>query len=107
MYDIIRNGQTAYQVGDNLNLWDFTYVENVAYAHVLAVENLLTPPHDLKHGSAAGEAFFITNGQPVYFWDFARGVWAAFGHVNPRRVFIPMSLGYWVGLGLLWPFAQS
>ena len=99
LYDVIRNGQTAFQVGDNSNLWDFTYVDNVAYAHILAAENLLTPEENLEHGSAAGETFIITNGEPVYFWDFARGVWASFGHVNPKRFYIPMSLGYWAGLG--------
>ena len=58
MYDVIRNGQTAFQVGDNSNLWDFTYVDNVAHAHILAAENLMTPEKELKHGSAVGEAFF-------------------------------------------------
>jgi sterol-4alpha-carboxylate 3-dehydrogenase (decarboxylating) len=99
LYDVIRNGQTAFQVGDNSNLWDFTYVDNVAYAHILAAENLLATEKDLEFGSAAGETFIITNGEPVYFWDFARGVWAGFGHVNPKRIYIPMSLGYWAGLG--------
>jgi len=74
-------------------------VDNVAYAHILAAENLLTPEKDLALGSAAGETFLITNGEPVYFWDFARGVWAGFGHVNPKRIYIPMALGYWAGLG--------
>jgi len=99
LYDVIKNGQTAFQVGDNTNLWDFTYVDNVVYAHILAAENLLTPKDKLDSGAAAGEAFLITNGQPLYFWDFARGVWASFGHVNPRAVYIPMSLGFWLGLG--------
>ena len=25
----------------------------------------------------AGQAFFITNGEPVYFWDFVRLIWLA------------------------------
>ena len=98
MYDVVRNRQTAFQVGDNSNLWDFTYVDNLAQAHVLAAENLLTPETEVEHETAAGQAFMITNGQPVYFWDFARACWAAFGHVNPRRIYIPMSLGYLLGL---------
>ena len=98
-YDVIRRGQTHFQVGDNLNLWDFTYVDNAAYAHVLAAENLMTPVEKLQNGSARGEAFFITNGQPVYFWDFARGCWAEFGHVSSRKFILPMSLGWWAGLG--------
>jgi len=96
-----------FQIGGNVNLWDFTYVDNVAYAHVLAAENLVTPVEKLKNGSAAGEAFMITNGEPVYFWDFARGVWAAFGHVNPRKLVIPMFLGYWMGLGYSKPFVTN
>ena len=107
MYDVIKNGQTAFQIGDNTNLWDFTYVDNVAHAHILAAENLLTPEKDLDFGSAAGQTFLITNGQPVYFWDFARGIWAAFGHVNPRKVYIPMALGYWLGLGSARPLPRK
>ncbi len=41
-----------------------------------------------------GEAFFITNGEPVYFWDFMRAVWHAMGDPLDRRVMkIPKSLG--------------
>ena len=37
-----------------------------------------TPP--LEHEKVDGEVFIITNDSPVYFWDFARAVWAAAGH---------------------------
>ena len=79
MVSAYRKGQTKFQVGDNNNLFDFTYVENVAHGHLLAVQALLqthtlaTAPLDYE--KVDGEAFFITNGQPVYFWDFARAVW--------------------------------
>ncbi|EOA88980.1 erg26 [Exserohilum turcicum] len=83
-----RKGQTKFQVGDNTNLFDFTYVENVAHGHVLAVLALLhthkvlpTIPLDIER--VDGEAFFITNGQPVYFWDFARKVWHEAGDRVP------------------------
>jgi sterol-4alpha-carboxylate 3-dehydrogenase (decarboxylating) len=33
----------------------------------------------------AGQAFFITNGEPVYFWDFPRAIWKSLGHVSERR----------------------
>ncbi|KAF1951870.1 C-3 sterol dehydrogenase/C-4 decarboxylase family protein [Byssothecium circinans] len=77
-------GQTKFQVGDNENLFDFTYVGNVAYGHLLAAQALLQthrilPTVPLDTERIDGEAFFITNGQPVYFWDFARGVWHAAG----------------------------
>lgn len=44
---------------------DFTYVENVAHAHVCAAEAL-----DSRMVSVAGMAFFITNLEPIKFWDF-------------------------------------
>ncbi|KAL8817237.1 MAG: hypothetical protein Q9223_003888 [Gallowayella weberi] len=75
--------QTKFQLGENNNLFDFTYVGNAAHAHILAAIALLTTAEKnivpLDHERADGEAFFITNMQPVYFWDFARAVWSAAG----------------------------
>lgn len=80
-------GQTNIQVGDNLNLFDFTHVVNVAHAHHLACAALLAtyereaggsgPPLDYE--KVDGEAFFITNDTPCYFYDFARLCWASAG----------------------------
>lgn len=88
MISAFRNGQTKFQVGENVNLFDFTYVENVAYGHLLAVQALLhthrmLPTIPLDTERVDGEAFFITNGQPVYFWDFARAVWHEAGDRRP------------------------
>ncbi|KAK5654996.1 hypothetical protein OQA88_6755 [Cercophora sp. LCS_1] len=83
MVNIYRQGRTGVQVGNNDNLFDFTYVENVAHGHLLAARALLltaassTVPLDTER--VDGEAFFITNDSPVYFWDFCRAVWAAAG----------------------------
>lgn len=42
----------------------------------------------------AGEAFYITNGEPVAFWSFARAVWFEYnGHVPPFTVKLPEGLG--------------
>ncbi|CAI6331593.1 unnamed protein product [Periconia digitata] len=84
MISACRKGQNKFQVGDNTNLSDFTYVENVVYGHLLAAQALLQthniiPTIPLDNEKVDGEAFFITNGQPVYFWDFARAVWHAAG----------------------------
>ena len=74
-----RRGQSKFQLGNNENLFDWTYVGNVAHAHLLAVIALLqtskmnTTPLDTER--VDGEAFFITNDSPVPFWDFARAVW--------------------------------
>ncbi|RFU29203.1 hypothetical protein B7463_g7142, partial [Scytalidium lignicola] len=80
---VLKNNQTRYQLGENTNLFDFTYVENIAHAHCLAARALLqtysasTAPLDYE--KVDGEAFFITNDSPLYFWDFARAVWKAGG----------------------------
>lgn len=83
-----HNRQTKFQIGVNENLFDFTYVENVAQAHLLAVQALLhthsmLPTIPLDSEKVDGEAFLITNGQPVYFWDFARAVWHECGDRLP------------------------
>ncbi len=80
----LAKGQTKFQLGENENLFDCTYVGNVAYAHVLAAVALmdthgLGSTQPLDHERVDGEAFFVTNGEPVYFWDFVRSVWRAGG----------------------------
>jgi sterol-4alpha-carboxylate 3-dehydrogenase (decarboxylating) len=149
---VLNEGRAHFQIGDNTNLFDWTYVGNVAHAHVLAADKLVPqapstpdmiaqaldtalPSIDLTTGqhrvptssarplgpyverlenadaiiaafegpykperpvvrsrfdqlsdtalkragtdplTVAGQAFFITNGEPVYFWDFARRLW--------------------------------
>ncbi|WVQ83349.1 hypothetical protein IAT38_005488 [Cryptococcus sp. DSM 104549] len=168
-YGVVKNGQTKWQIGDNTNLGDFTYVGNVAHAHLLAADKLDTiypfsalrqplPPIDISLGEhrvptsaarpigpnksptqadllaakrfdeglvdesdlrpvlrtrmdqfsaasqkdeggdeegipIAGQAYFITNGEPIYFWDFARTIWRQLGHVPPYTIVLPTALG--------------
>ncbi|XXG94638.1 hypothetical protein Hte_000895 [Hypoxylon texense] len=81
--NIYREGKDKVQVGANANMFDFTYVENVAHAHLLAARALLvthasaTAP--LDHEKVDGEAFIITNESPVYFWDLMRAIWREAG----------------------------
>ena len=57
-----RNGKMKYVIGDGKNLMDFTYVGNVAQAHLEAAAHLsLTSP-------LAGSPYFITNDDPLPFW---------------------------------------
>lgn len=165
-----KNRQTHMQIGDNNNLFDWTYVTNVADAHVIAADRLSSPRTDLDDvlrrplpmvslsagerrvpTSAArplgpavdpppnasdlekafksssepqyeprpatrtrfdqlspvtmertgadplridGQVFFITNGEPAYFWDFMRAIWFAMGDPLDRRIIrIPRMLG--------------
>lgn len=99
MFQALDRGQTKVQLGDNSNLADFTYIVNAAYAHILAAEKLLAMPVDLEKASNTvdGEAYFITNGEPVFFWDFVRAVWAAKGHVAPYTIALPKFLSHYAG----------
>ncbi|KIL67822.1 hypothetical protein M378DRAFT_185406 [Amanita muscaria Koide BX008] len=212
LYQVYERGQTHFQIGDNTNLFDWTYVGNVARAHLLAADKLdasplplppsnpekvpasldevpplseeetsliiyplssidlttgyhrvptsdarplgpyVTPPHNAErilsafkdpnpgpssrpvvrtrfdafspHSLAesklldssksplqvAGQVFFITNGEPCYFWDFPRTVWHHLdkyfpGHRKGRGIFtLPKLVGMaaasaseWVG----------
>lgn len=86
MVEVCERGQHRFQIGDNESLMDFTYVGNVALAHVLAAEKLAIPD-----SGAAGQAFNLTNGTPVPFWDFASRVWAEYGHYMPNSKKIILS----------------
>jgi len=96
MHDLIAKGETSFIVGGGDNIYDFMYIDNAVDAHVLAVENLLTTQ------TAAGQAFFISNQEPVYFWDFLASVWAQFGHVPSRRYHVPPGLAWFAALVLEW-----
>ena len=110
MLKAYEKGQTRFQLGGNDNLFDFTYVGNVAYAHILAAAALMdthaltTQP--LDHEKVDGEAFFITNAQPVYFWDFARMVWKAAGDkTTPEQIWtIEKGLGLQLATIVEWLF---
>lgn len=88
----IAKFETPWILGDGMNLWDVTYVTNIADAHVLAAENLMGPK------TAAGEAFFIQNNEPITFRDFCLAIWAHFGHIPPFEVNIPVNLAWLAGL---------
>ncbi|WVO16521.1 hypothetical protein L204_104200 [Cryptococcus depauperatus] len=165
-YGVVKNGQTKWQVGDNTNLSDFTYVGNVAHAHLLAADklnssypcsalheplpaiNISLGEHRVPTSAArpigpnrnptqadllaaqrfdqgtvletdlqpvlrtkmdqfsaaaqneedgaipiAGQAYFITNGEPIFFWDFARTIWRQLGHVPPYVIVLSTTLG--------------
>ncbi|KAL2891859.1 Sterol-4-alpha-carboxylate 3-dehydrogenase, decarboxylating [Ceratocystis lukuohia] len=104
---IYRDGRTNVQVGDNNNLFDFTYVGNVAHAHLLAARLLLataastTIPLDTER--VDGEAFLITNDEPIYFWDFCRAIWNAAGSTKGTE----HVWGLPRGVGLLMGYASE
>ncbi|KAK5123866.1 hypothetical protein LTR85_002062 [Meristemomyces frigidus] len=96
MHDLIAKKETNFIVGDGDNIYDFMYIDNAVDAHLLAIENLLSSK------TAAGHAFFISNQEPVYFFDFLAAIWAQFGHVPSVRVHIPMRVAWVAGYVLEW-----
>ncbi len=58
-----KKGQLV-QVGDGTNKVDLTYIDNAAYAHILALEKLSAG------SSIAGKAYFITDDEPIVLWDW-------------------------------------
>lgn len=87
MMQVMVDKRTHIQIGNNKNLFDFTYVENAAYAHLLAADRLSV--NHPNHKLVAGEAFFITNGEPWPYWDFPRALWRAAGHTPSKITVIP------------------
>ena len=57
------------RVGTGTNLIDIVHVEHAATAHVLALEKLL-----VKDSAVNGQAFFITDGQPVACWEWITAI---------------------------------
>ncbi|KAJ7794153.1 C-3 sterol dehydrogenase [Mycena olivaceomarginata] len=190
LYQVYERGQTHFQIGDNTNMFDWTYVGNVAAAHLLAADRLDTPPprpqrrtwcatpsppvsattgaHRTPTSAArplgpyvtpppnaegllaafngpaprnipavrtrfdplsdptiarsklhaphtsplqvAGQVFFITNGEPVGFWDLPRLVWYHFDKMYPEKAkarrkgiwVLPKDLGMVLATGAEW-----
>ncbi|KAL6342421.1 hypothetical protein AAG906_009094 [Vitis piasezkii] len=73
-----KSGHAKFVIGSGENMSDFTYVENVAHAHVCAEEALVS-----RMVSVAGKVFFITNLEPVKFWEFVSLILEGLGYQRP------------------------
>lgn len=92
--EVALNGQFKFQIGDNNNLFDWTFAGNVADAHVLAAQQVLTPE---KSKLLGGETFFISNDEPTYFWSLARTVWKIDGYMTEKNIVLSRRLGLFLG----------
>ena len=90
---IAKAGRMAGIVGDGTNVVDWTYVGNVVHAHMLAA----AVGHKTAAGAgaagkgkgagaapsrcpASGRTYFITNDEPLPFWQFMNSLVLAFGY---------------------------
>jgi nucleoside-diphosphate-sugar epimerase len=82
-----------FRIGSRNPLIDLTYIDNAAFAHVLAGERL-------DSGSpVAGKAYFIAQGQPVRLWDMVNRL-LEIAHLPPVTRSVPRALAMTLGGGL-------
>lgn len=79
-----------FRIGRNNPLIDLTYIDNAAWAHLLAAERL-------EPGSPiTGRAYFIAQGQPVPLWDLVNR-FLEVADLPPVKRSIPLPLAILVG----------
>jgi len=81
-------------VGDGLNQVDLTYITNVVEAHLLA-ENALRNPQ----APAAGNAYFITNAEPLRLWEWINYLLHRMG-IPEVKQHVSLTVAYWAGAAL-------
>lgn len=82
-----EQGKLKRAIGDRDKLSDFTYVSNLVDA-ILMAEDKLEP-----NSAVAGQAYFITNGEPMAFFDFVEKVLVELGY-PPITGKVPYWLAY-------------
>jgi len=84
-----KEGKLKRAIGNRDKLSDFTYVSNLVDAVVLAEEKLV------EGSPVCGQAYFITNGEPMAFFDFVEKVLVQLGY-PPITGKVPYWLAYTV-----------
>ncbi|MGD0094782.1 MAG: NAD-dependent epimerase/dehydratase family protein, partial [Planctomycetota bacterium] len=79
-------------VGPGRNRVALTYIDNAALAHLLACD-AMSPKR------VAGEAYFISDDEPVVFWDWVNALLKELG-LPPAAKRLPAPLAYAAGAGL-------
>lgn len=80
-----RRGKLT-RIGAGDNQVDLTFIEDCVQAHLAAMQTLETDPD-----RAAGKAYFISQGEPVFMWQWIDRVLAAHG-LSPVSRSIPLSV---------------
>ncbi|KAJ8642592.1 hypothetical protein MRB53_004340 [Persea americana] len=96
-----KSGRAKLIIGNGENKCDFTYVENVAHAHVCAERALHS-----GSASVAGKAFFITNLEPIEMWEFVTVVLEGLGYPRPKFR-LPVKMVLFIVVLLYWILEKS
>lgn len=85
----LQDGRQRYQIGDNQSLIDPLSVTNAARSHLHAAKALYRQTEDqsrrVDNRRVDGEAFFVTDGNPIPFWTFSRLIWSTAGDRTARE----------------------
>jgi sterol-4alpha-carboxylate 3-dehydrogenase (decarboxylating) len=73
----VEKNQHKIQIGENKRHFEFVYVKSACMAHILAAKALLGERSETK---VDGEAFFISDGVSMPYFDFARKIYAGAGY---------------------------
>lgn len=87
-------------IGPGRNQVDLTHINNVIDAHLLAEGALCAPqilgPKSQTLRFAGGRAYFITNGEPVYLWDWINQLLRGVGLPEITK-HVPLPVAYAAG----------
>ncbi len=65
---IIKKAKMLIRIGNGKNLVDTTYINNAAYAHILAADKLK------ENHKLSGNIYFISQDEPVFLWDMINNI---------------------------------
>ncbi len=82
-------------VGEGTNVVDITYIDNAAYAHVLAARSLFASDQ------ACGKAYFVGQERPVRLWDWINELFQRLG-IPPVKTKVPLTAAMTAGQLLEW-----
>lgn len=83
----LKKGYLLFTIGCRKVVGDSVYIDNVVHAHLLAAANLA------KNSPVAGQAYFISDGEPSNYFEFLKPIIQGLGYKYPRFS-IPYAVAY-------------
>ncbi|MCX6265973.1 MAG: NAD-dependent epimerase/dehydratase family protein [Bacteroidetes bacterium] len=81
------------RLGNGTSLSQHVFVGNIAWAHILAIQALIT-----GNNAVAGKAYFITDGPPSNFFKFFDAIVEGAGYrIRPKNIWIPRKIAFAMG----------
>ncbi|KAE9381215.1 C-3 sterol dehydrogenase/C-4 decarboxylase [Stipitochalara longipes BDJ] len=95
----LKKGQQNVQIGEDKLKYEFLYDGKAVEAHILTAKALLAEVHTkIGKKKVNGEAFFISDGISMPFFDFARKVYALAGYPVTKNDIKVMPLAFMIPL---------